>query len=250
MFFLLSLLSLMSVSFAQRSSLGSCQFSRDCQAHARCRNIADASCVCNFGQCVISGNPFFRGSECNKFTDCACRTDPASCFCRGGFCQETRWECHEPADCNKLSKCRGKSCACTGNLCESDCASDADCKDFHCNRALGYMCKCENSLCAYKKKTTECKTISDCVSQGKCTAAAPCACTQDYCTLPWWVANRDQVANCRTDQDCESTILDCGGNKCACQNKKPINDYEKRGTCGPRRKFLKPNQNNDAVVFQ
>ena len=28
-----------------------------------------------------------------------------------------------------------------GNLCESDCSSDPDCKDFHCNRALGYKCK-------------------------------------------------------------------------------------------------------------
>jgi len=29
----------------------------------------------------------------------------------------------------------------TGNLCESDCSSDADCADFHCNTALGYFCK-------------------------------------------------------------------------------------------------------------
>ena len=35
---------------------------------------------------------------------------------------------------------------------------------------------------------------------GKCTAASPCACTQEFCTLPWWVAKTDQVANCRTDQ--------------------------------------------------
>merc|ERR1712106_239392 len=73
MVFLLLLLSLVPLSLAQRSSLGSCEFSRDCQKHVQCQNIADASCVCNFGQCVISGNPFFRGSECNTFADCDCR---------------------------------------------------------------------------------------------------------------------------------------------------------------------------------
>ena len=146
MFVILTLLSLLSVSLAQRSSIGSCQFSRDCQAHAPCQNIADASCVCNFGQCVISGNAFFRGSECDKYTDCACRfsyrygqdlvrnliilrNDPASCFCRDGFCQETKWECHKASDCNQLSKCRGRNCACTGlhirAICFSQCLSFA-----------------------------------------------------------------------------------------------------------------------------
>ena len=27
------------------------------------------------------------------------------------------------------------------NLCEFDCVLDTDCKDFYCNKALGYMCK-------------------------------------------------------------------------------------------------------------
>eukprot|EP00091_Calanus_sinicus_P009576 TRINITY_DN22373_c0_g1_i1.p1 TRINITY_DN22373_c0_g1~~TRINITY_DN22373_c0_g1_i1.p1 ORF type:complete len:121 (-),score=22.48 TRINITY_DN22373_c0_g1_i1:137-499(-) len=113
MFFLLSLLFLMSVSFAQQSSLGNCQFSRDCEAHALCHDLTDSVCVCNFGKCVYWGIPFFRGSECNEFTDCACRNDPASCFCIDGFCDETKLECHEPADCNKLSKCRDKKlCLC------------------------------------------------------------------------------------------------------------------------------------------
>jgi len=254
MVFLLCLLSLVPLSLAQRSSLGTCEFSRDCQKHVQCQNIADASCVCNFGQCVISGNPFFRGSECNTFADCDCRSDPASCFCRGGFCRETRWECHEAADCKKLNKCKDRECACSGNLCESDCSSDADCADFHCNTALGYFCKCEASLCAYKKKATECKTISDCISQGKCSASTPCACTQDYCTLPWWVQSGDQEQNCRKDQDCEETIAECAGNACSCQNKKPVNDYEMRGTCGKRNKSKRNkrplNKNKDAVVFQ
>ena len=70
-----------------------------------------------------------------------------------------RWECHENGDCAKLSKCDGLSCTCSGrtsrenisvdenvvffvgNLCEFDCAVDDDCKDFHCNQALGYICK-------------------------------------------------------------------------------------------------------------
>jgi len=142
----------------------------------------------------------------------------------------------------------------TGNLCESDCSSDADCADFHCNKALGYFCKCEASLCAYKKKATECKTISDCISQGKCSASTPCACTQDYCTLPWWVQSGDQEQNCRKDQDCEETIAECAGNACSCQNKKPVNDYEMRGTCGKRNKSKRNkrplNKNKDAVVFQ
>jgi len=247
-FHLLAVLPFFSVSEGQRNSIGSCQFTRDCQAHRQCQRIADASCVCNFGQCVISGNPFFRGTECDKFTDCACKNNPAGCFCRGGFCKETRWECHEAGDCKKLSKCKSRDCACTGNLCESDCSVDEDCKDFHCNKALGYKCKCENNLCAYKQKTKECRTVTDCVSKGKCAGDAPCACTQDYCTLPWWVARRDQPANCRSDQDCEDTILTCQGSKCSCQNMKSINDYEMRGTCSPKQKSKR--RNNGAVIFQ
>eukprot|EP00092_Neocalanus_flemingeri_P033066 GFUD01035960.1.p1 GENE.GFUD01035960.1~~GFUD01035960.1.p1 ORF type:complete len:251 (+),score=54.25 GFUD01035960.1:37-789(+) len=246
--FLLLVLPILGVSLAPENSIGSCQFTRDCQAHRTCQNIADAGCVCNFGNCVISGDFYFRGTDCNEFTDCACKNKPESCFCRGGFCQETRWECHEAADCKKLSKCKSQECACTGNLCESDCAEDGDCEDFHCNKALGYYCKCENNLCAYKQKAKECKSITDCVSQGKCSADKPCACTQDYCTLPWWVAERDQPANCRSDQDCENAILSCQGNKCSCLNKKPIDDegeelvvVEMRGTCGSDPQYIRRN---------
>ena len=30
---------------------------------------------------------------------------------------------------------------CTGNLCEHECDTDKDCKDYHCNTALGYTCR-------------------------------------------------------------------------------------------------------------
>merc|ERR1712142_1023059 len=126
---------------AQGDSLGNCTFSRDCDSYNLCQTIQDAGCVCNFGQCVIRGNPFFRGTQCEEYTDCACRGTPDTCFCQNGFCQESRWECHEARDCSKLSKCSDKECACSGDLCEHECDKDSDCKDFHCNTALGYTCK-------------------------------------------------------------------------------------------------------------
>merc|ERR1719435_822376 len=122
------------------------------QSYQSCQRIADADCVCLFGQCVIEGHPFTRGSECEQYTDCDCRSTPETCFCKDGYCKETRWECHEKRDCARLTKCGNKDCSCSGNTCEHDCDIDQDCKDFHCNRALGYTCKCENSLCAYKQK--------------------------------------------------------------------------------------------------
>jgi len=249
-----------SVATAQRSQ-GNCQFTQDCSAYPLCQNIQDASCVCNFGKCIISGNPFFRGNQCNKYTDCACRNNPSQCFCKGGFCTEQKWECHKASDCNLLNKCKGKNCACTGNLCEFECSNDFDCKDKHCNRALGYQCKCEKSLCAYKEKPKECKNIGDCVRQGKCKANKPCACTQNFCTLPWWVQQRNQRENCRSDVDCAQTILDCKRG-CSCQDMRRINDWERRGTCKPRVKSspsisfnrgFSRNQfrnNRDRLIFQ
>merc|ERR1712142_355605 len=196
MYYLVCLAAFLSGVKPAERSLGSCQFTRDCQAHVRCQNIADAGCVCNFGKCIIYGNPFFRGTECERYTDCACRGNPDKCFCKGGFCQESEWECHKAADCKKMKKCDGKNCACSGNLCEFDCNKDADCADHHCNKALG---------CRWK-----------------CVSNAPCACTQNYCNLPWWIQSRDQELNCRTDKDCEDTIATCKGNKCACLNKRKI----------------------------
>jgi len=219
---------------AQGDSIGTCSFTRDCEGYEYCQTIQDAGCVCNFGQCVITGNPFFRGSECDQYEDFACKNDPANCFCQDGLCKEVRWECHETKDCSKLKKCDAVNCTCSGNLCEFDCEEDTDCEDFHCNTALGYKCKCENNLCAYKQKEKECKSISDCIAKGQCQADRPCACTQDYCTLPWWVQEIDQLTNCRSDQDCEETMFDCQGGKCSCLDKTPVNDWEMRGTCGQK----------------
>merc|ERR1719206_569046 len=194
------ILAIAAVCVAQDDSIGSCNFSRDCDSYHYCQAIQDAGCVCNFGQCVIRGSPFFRGSQCDQYTDCDCRNTPETCFCQDGYCKETRWECHEKTDCARLSKCRDRDCTCSGDLCEHECDTDKDCKDFHCNTALGYNCRCENSLCAYKQKSKECRTIGDCVNQGLCQADTPCACTQEYCALPWWVQDKSTKLNCRSDK--------------------------------------------------
>merc|ERR1712142_341131 len=240
---------------------GSCQFTRDCQAYKFCRNIADASCKCIFGECSIVGAPWFVGdecknntdcansqnskkrfckrgfcTECEKYTDCACRENPAECFCKFGSCDKNKWECHKADDCKNMKKCKGKKCACKGNLCEFECRNDADCADFPCSETLGYKCKCENSLCAFKRKPTECKTISDCIAKGKCAGDKPCACTQNYCTEPWWVQNTNQPQlNCRNDKDCEDSIQFCmgrGSGCCTCDNKVKLDGmWGERGTC-------------------
>jgi len=212
-------------------SRGTCNFSRDCESYRRCQNIQDASCVCKFGKCVISGGPPRHGTECTEYTDCECRSSPDTCYCRRGYCSATKWECHEPSDCNKLNKCSDKNCACSGNLCEFECSVDANCSNFHCNRALGYKCKCKDSLCAYEKKPKECSKISDCVNIGLCSEDSPCACTQSYCTVPWWVDSTDLSVNCRSNQDCDDTIYKCQGGKCHCTNIQSITEYEERGTC-------------------
>jgi len=216
---------------ADENSIGKCSFSRDCQQYITCQRIQDAGCICNFGSCIISGNPFFRGSECDDYTDCACKDNKEACFCKNGFCKETRYECHESTDCKKLTKCSGKDCACSGFLCEFDCNNEEDCKDFHCNTALGYRCKCEKSLCEYEQKEKECKTITDCISKGFCVSDKPCACTQDYCTKPWWIQTRDETPNCRNDQECEEIIAECAGGKCTCADFVRVTDWENRGTC-------------------
>lgn len=60
-------------SIGQIGLMDECSFSPDCKEVPRCQGIQDASCVCNFGRCVIDGNPFFRDSQCNTFQDCACK---------------------------------------------------------------------------------------------------------------------------------------------------------------------------------
>jgi len=99
--------------------LPECQFSWDCMNVRDCASIMDAYCVCNFGQCVITGNPFFTGKQCSSFTDCPCRNNMWRCFCRNGFCEEEEWECHEDRDCAALEKCDGgMNCRCQENVCE------------------------------------------------------------------------------------------------------------------------------------
>lgn len=208
-----------------------CSFTKDCKQHATCQNIQDASCVCNFGQCIIHGNPFFRGKECDSYEDCNCRNDPKNCVCHNGFCREEAWECHEVSDCINMEKCRGKECACQGNKCEWDCDSDSDCEGFHCNRALGWKCECQKSLCEYVKKREECNNIVSCVRKGLCNNSEPCACTQGYCVDPSWVTN---TGNCRNDKDCESSIVNCKGRKCDCADIKGSHDWNKMGTCKPK----------------
>ena len=65
---------------ADENSIGKCSFSRDCQQYTTCQRIQDAGCICNFGSCIISGNPFFRGSECDDYTDCACKYKHIVCL--------------------------------------------------------------------------------------------------------------------------------------------------------------------------
>ena len=83
--------------------------------------------------------------------------------------------------------------------------------------------RCENSLCAYKQKSKECRTIGDCVNQGSqqctlcyiilmiitglCQAATPCACTQEYCALPWWVQDKTTKLHCRSDKVKDHNIV-------------------------------------------
>jgi len=227
-------------------SIGSCNWSHDCKSYFSCKHIFDAHCVCKFGQCVVQGLPFMGigWSECKQYTDCDCRKTPETCFCQHGSCEETRWECHEKRDCARLSKCWDRNCTCSGNLCEHQCDTVEDCKDFSCNTSVGYTCKCEDSLCAYKKKPKECRTIEDCVHQGLCQADTPCACTNEYCTLPWWMKDKNSKNNCRNHKDCEEIILDCAGGKCSCLDMVRTNDWNlimNKGTCVPTKipKWLK-----------
>jgi len=208
--------------------IGTCSFTQDCKQYRLCQRIPDASCVCNFGNCVIRSYPFFRGSECNQYTDCACSTDPDNCSCEGGFCRTEPVECHKSQDCKRMDKCKEKECNCQSNLCAWQCDTTADCKDYYCNKALGWTCGCEASICEFVKKPEECKDIGDCVSKGLCKKSEPCDCTQNYCETPHWVNDK---GNCRKDQDCEDSILECKGKKCVCANIVAINEWTKRGKC-------------------
>lgn len=220
-----------------------CQFTRDCQKVLRCQRIQDASCICKFGSCVISGNPFFRGNECDSYKDCACKGTPEICFCRNGFCKSdpaAKFECHESKDCSSMAKCKGKSCNCQGNLCEFQCNNDADCINggFHCDNITGYKCKCASSICELEKLPAECNSIQDCVKIGKCTDDKPCACTNDQCVDPWFVETswfkNFPTKTCRDASDCDYAIARCQEDKCTCENKVKVDQYSFFGECIPK----------------
>merc|ERR1712212_284062 len=141
-----------------------CSFTADCQNIEFCQNIADASCVCNLGKCIIGGNPFVRNSECTTYKDCDCKANPKNCFCHSNACVTSAWECHESSGCAAMEKCAGKECSCQDNTCAWECDRTEDCKDHYCNQALGYKCKCESSICQFERKPEECSNLRDCIS--------------------------------------------------------------------------------------
>jgi len=228
---------------------GPCKFTRDCQEYQTCETIQDASCVCNFGSCVISGGYWWgqRDRQCDSYTDCPCKANRDECFCRDGRCVTEKWECHVSQDCVKLNKCSNGQCTCSGNTCESECTTVSDCKNHYCSRATGYKCKCEDFLCGFEK-VTECSTTQDCFTKDLCSSDKPCDCVNDACVAPWWVL--DDQRNCRSDQDCES-IADCEGSKCFCSNIKPLSnsEWDKRGKCEKRRSQRGQSNLKDTLVF-
>merc|ERR1712180_17983 len=90
------------------SSTPQCQFSPDCKDVQFCQFLADAVCVCKFGQCHIEGQywgPSPPQPQCETWGDCNCSADPSLCYCHNNQCREDRWECHGTQDCNDMDKC-------------------------------------------------------------------------------------------------------------------------------------------------
>merc|ERR1712032_361609 len=144
---------------------------------------ADASCVCNFGKCIIDGNPFVRNSECTTYQDCDCKNDPKNCFCHDNACVTSAWECHESSECTadcqfekKAEECSNlrdciskklcsakKSCDCTQGYCgkpwwaneDNDCRNDQDCENSL-GMCVGGKCACNNikNISEYEKRGT------------------------------------------------------------------------------------------------
>ena len=71
------LLLLLAAAAAPAAASLPCTFTRDCLARPGCANLADASCVCNFGACAVVGHWWGRPREaqCSSYTDCPCRSD-------------------------------------------------------------------------------------------------------------------------------------------------------------------------------
>jgi len=213
-----------------------CQFTRDCDKIGLM--VADAGIACKMGKCAIVPFCVFgncMGNQCKKYTDCSCRNSPDKCFCKDGYCDTSTWECHTSTDCKRLAKCHGKNCHCHDNLCNWDCDTTADCKNQHCNKALGYRCKCENNQCAYKEKPVECHrpgmdttNIQPCVTKGLCSPYKPCTCTgEGYCNKP---PNVHKNGNCGNDEHCKQYIWACRTRRCKCTGVTgPI--YQHNGKC-------------------
>ena len=62
-----------------------------------------------------------------------------------------------------------------------------------------------------------------------CSPEEACQCLQDVCTQPWYVKGKE---NCRSDQDCEDTVVMCAGGQCLCFNSIDMNGKKQLGRCG------------------
>jgi len=243
------------------SDYGPCTFTQDCLSNGgSCNSIADASCVCNRGRCLVRGydievslNPGFqpRIKECSTYQDCACSAEIDKCFCIDDKCVEKSWECHDDNECKQLEKCEGKQCSCSGGTCEWQCDTTEDCTNnndaFYCLH-LGWECKCSAGQCDSVQLEEECVEpdygvddfdlkvagLSACVDLGKCTSNAPCQCLQNYCDIPWYVKGNEEAGNCREEngnKDCTDSILDCSDGNCECENVRQIDEYTRMGFC-------------------
>jgi len=131
---------------------GECEFSIDCPPPPpQCRLCRPDKC--NHGKCIFQTDAKF--TECSKYTDCTCRSNPKECFCIDGACTNQRWECHDSKDCKEMKKCKGKRCFCRGNTCEilqDSCKTIKDCRnDCLLDENWKERCLCEKGKCIYEE---------------------------------------------------------------------------------------------------
>eukprot|EP00091_Calanus_sinicus_P013222 TRINITY_DN2939_c0_g1_i4.p1 TRINITY_DN2939_c0_g1~~TRINITY_DN2939_c0_g1_i4.p1 ORF type:complete len:254 (+),score=25.21 TRINITY_DN2939_c0_g1_i4:127-888(+) len=153
-----------------------------------------------------------------------------------GICEEGLM-CDEPKqDPSMPGKCKKSK---TGKKLGEECGTAASSFDLYPN-FYGY---CEEGLICEsskdyrdpgrcKEKPSECSSINNCVQKGYCSAYGTCACTNDYCTVPYWVHPTQLNKNCRSDRDCKASVYMCQQAECYCWNV----DKNGKGTClqGPR----------------
>ncbi|XP_023334138.1 uncharacterized protein LOC111705724 [Eurytemora carolleeae] len=228
-----------------------CEFTQDCYKTQECQSIQDAGCSCRFGKCIISGHKIFGDftPECKVFTDCKCSKTPETCFCNQGTCvsdPKEKWECHDTnsTECSAMKKCSGdKKCTCRGNLCEHECNTVEDCikGEALCSKSVGYKCECKENLCDFVELPKQCDDLLDCIKLGKCTANAPCSCTVNQCTDPWYFdqkwKNNHPTKNCQSAEDCNYFIANCQNDKCTCEKMVKVDKYESWGECTPKRGY-------------